>query len=131
MILRNVTVAGDLTDIASAEYERLLACELDGSAVLFGAFAEDGIIGLLWAYYRKSHGDLRLHITQLGVESSYRFMGVGSALLRELEAFAVREGVSTIELMATLGNTDVVEFYEARGFLRTRVQLEKQLGGVR
>lgn len=123
----NFRNAADMADYAISYYEDMIRYYKDRSAMLFGAF-DDKLIGLLWAYRREFLGERRIHISQIIVNRDYRHCGIGTALLDKLEAYALKEGIRFIELMATLDNATAMNFYKGRGFAAVRVQLEKELG---
>lgn len=55
--------------------------------------------------------------------------GVGRALMRRAEGFAVGLGLEWIGLGVTVANTRAVEFYEELGYQTERIQMIKKLTG--
>ncbi|HWQ39418.1 MAG TPA: GNAT family N-acetyltransferase [Burkholderiales bacterium] len=81
-------------DGLDAQCEHVLA-EIDGEAVGTGRLLPDG------------------HIGRIAVLAAWRGRGIGSALLRELTAIAVRRGLERVVLHA---QTHARHFYEQHGF---------------
>jgi ribosomal-protein-alanine N-acetyltransferase len=61
-------------------------------------------------------GDLRAHLVLLAVEPRYRKAGIGSALLKWLEASCATAGMQDIRLEVRAGNQSAQKFYRNRGF---------------
>lgn len=61
-------------------------------------------------------GDLRAHLVLLAVEPRFRKAGIGSALLRWLEASCVTAGIQDIRLEVRAGNQLAQMFYRKRDF---------------
>jgi [ribosomal protein S18]-alanine N-acetyltransferase len=64
-------------------------------------------------------GDLRAHLVLLAVEPRFRKSGIGSALLRWLEASCVTAGIQDIRLEVRAGNQLAQKFYRNRDFTIT------------
>ena len=68
------------------------------------------------------------YVSDLVVLADYRGRGVGLALLREAEAFAVREGATLLKLSVMAKNTPARELYRRNGFDDFEVSMLKVLG---
>jgi len=69
----------------------------------------------------------RVYIHHVSVQASARGRGVGSALLRQVEAEAIAGGVTNIALDTWSANELARRFFEARGFTQFNVSLGKRL----
>ncbi|MGH7579717.1 MAG: GNAT family N-acetyltransferase [Gemmatimonadales bacterium] len=67
------------------------------------------------------------YVDDLVVLEAYRRRGVGSALLRRAEAYALACGRSSLRLRVKGGNQRARAFYARAGFTDYEVELEKQL----
>lgn len=86
----------------------------------------------LGVFCEELYGDCRpfLVIEDLVVDRRSRGMGVGTALLRELERRAVARGSSMILLITEAKREDAVGFYHARGYECAPYRgFKKRLGG--
>ncbi len=113
---------------AENNYANMIKYNLDNTAIIYGAFSEDTIIGFLWAYRKLFLGEKRIHIGHIIVGSHYRGNKIGSRLMNSLEIHAIEEQIYTIELMTTSSNIKTINFYKSKGFNISRVQFEKKLG---
>lgn len=99
----------------------------DGSAIALGAFEDESLKGVVWAYRREVAGQARIHLGHIVVAVDARSRGLGQRLLEGLESVAHEQGIAIIELMTSADNSAASRFYEASGFVVTRVQMEKDL----
>lgn len=68
-------------------------------------------------------------IEDMVVGSRFRGMGIGAALLAEMEKQAVAMGIDRIQLLADKNNTPALEFYAKSGWTATElICLRKYLG---
>ena len=66
-------------------------------------------------------------LTVLVVAERHRQHGIGRALVRHAEAWAVAQGASVISLTSALRRTEAHEFYRELGYEHTGVRLAKPL----
>ncbi len=85
---------------------------LDGFAVL----NEDTVITGLITYVRKDEG-----CEIISLDSLEEKMGIGTALIKEVEKMAARSGCRRITLITTNDNLAALKFYQKRGFVMTAI----------
>lgn len=102
----------------------------DGSAIVFGAFSDKKLVGIIWGYEISHFGQKRIHCTMIGVKNGYRGQDIGSQLLRELETVALSRGLNHIEVMVTSENEDALRYYNRNGFRVERVKMLKTIEQV-
>jgi len=69
------------------------------------------------------HSDPHVEISGFVVEKDARGMGVGRALMAEVERWTREQGLSTVRLHANVTRTGAHAFYRALGFVTTKEQL--------
>jgi len=119
-----------LREFSIKAYEDMICYSSDNSAIIIGAFQQELLIGFLWAYRREMLGEKRIHIGHIVVQSTSRFSGIGTKMLKYLENLSVNEGITKVELMTTISNEKTMKFYKANGYSTVRVQLEKELSDI-
>ena len=67
------------------------------------------------------------HVQELAVDAAYRRRGVAAELFDFMKKDAAQRGFDKIELDVWAFNGSAVEFYEAMGFLPTRIRMEYML----
>jgi predicted GNAT family N-acyltransferase len=85
--------------------------EFESEAFHLGAWTESGDLIAVGRLHRISENCAQ--IRYMAVDPSQRSRGVGTAMLRELESFAVKSGVREIKLSA---RQEAVQFYLANGY---------------
>jgi predicted GNAT family N-acyltransferase len=85
--------------------------EFESEAFHLGAWTESGDLIAVGRLHRISENCAQ--IRYMAVDPSQRSRGVGTAMLRELESFAVKSGVREIKLNA---RQEAVQFYLANGY---------------
>lgn len=83
----------------------------------FAAEVDGQVVGVVGAGPGEFGGTAAL--TSLWVDPRYRGLGVGSALIEAVEAWALDQGLSQILLWVTETNQVAEKLYERRGFTRT------------
>jgi ribosomal protein S18 acetylase RimI-like enzyme len=83
----------------------------------FAAEIDGQVVGLVGAGSGEFTGAAAL--TSLWVDPRFRGLGVGSALIDAVEAWALGQGLSQILLWVTETNQAAERLYERRGFTRT------------
>ncbi len=85
-----------------------------------------GMIGLCRGWFYEKNG-LYVRILALVVEAGRRGAGIGTALVRAGEGWAVGEGASTMMLNSGSQRTDAHAFYERMGYRATGLRFSKTL----
>ena len=88
-------------------YRTMLVAELEGSAV--------GTVSMGGGRFQRP-GSLRMFALDVGIE--FRGCGIGTALIRAVEAMAVDMGTSEVNLEVSVENEDAIRLYERLGFHR-------------
>lgn len=83
----------------------------------FAAEVDGQVVGLVGAGSGEFSGTAAL--TSLWVDPRFRGLGVGSALIDAVDAWALGQGLSQILLWVTETNQVAEKLYERRGFIRT------------
>jgi ribosomal protein S18 acetylase RimI-like enzyme len=83
-----------------------------GRDLLYVAVADEVVIGTVLGGYDGHRG----WIYSVAVDAAHRRRGIGSALLRHLEAELRRRGCLKLNLQVRTRNLEVVAFYESLGF---------------
>lgn len=117
----------NINEVAEKKYEELIGFQDDGSAILYGAFKGNVMLGFMWAYVRSVFGQDRIHLTQIVVDKTARRQGIGKKLLEKLNEEALEKKIDIIELFATLNNKNAVRFYENNEYEKVRVLMEKRV----
>lgn len=98
----------------------------DGNSALFVAESNEGIIGLIHIYIRESP-DISLmmkrryaYIGSTAVAKEFRRSGVGQALMREAEQWAIQKKVSQLELNVWDFNQGAISFFKKLGYTTLR-----------
>lgn len=117
----------NVTEVAEKKYEELIGFEADGSAILYGAFKDNVMLGFMWAYVRGVFGQDRIHLEHIIVDKTARRQGVGKKLLEKLNEEALEKKIDIIELFTTLNNKNAVSFYENNEYEKVRVLMEKRV----
>ncbi len=92
--------------------------------LLLVAIADDTVVGTVMGGYDGHRG----WVYSLAVLPQYRRQGVGSALIRELEARLASRGCLKVNLQVRTSNAAVVEFYQQMGYdIEERLSLGKRL----
>ncbi|PTX54175.1 GNAT family acetyltransferase [Litoreibacter ponti] len=102
-----------------AESDASVAAKLAKGQVL-GGFV-DGALMAVVAYGRKSGKDLTSHRAELGavyVRPAARGLGLAARLMQQLEAHAIFEGVTQLELYVEGQNAVAIRFYEKLGYVQ-------------
>lgn len=95
--------------------------QLDPSAGPVGhpvlAFVDQAVSGLAWGRIDEGDG-VSGFVFQMWVDPASRNRGVGKALLDDVIAWFDANGVATVKLAVTTGNSAAVALYESAGFVR-------------
>ena len=93
-------------------YRTMLVAEVDGMAA--------GTVSMGGSRFLRP-GSLRMFALDVGAESRDR--GIGTAMIRAVEAMAVDMGISEVNLEVSVENEDAIRLYERLGFHRPPEQV--------
>ena len=98
-----------------------------GTAVLVAEDDRGELLGMVTVHlFQALHADEpAAWLTAVVVEESARGQGVGSALVRHAEDWAIKHGALRISLTSALRRKEAHEFYKARDYRHTGVRLTK------
>ena len=99
----------------------------DNTAVVYGAFYDEKIVGFIWAYLHQFREENRMYVGEIRVNEKYRGCGIGSRLLKLVEDRAKEKRLGAIYLHAEANNPDAIRFYETNGYEKERIQLRKEI----
>ncbi len=99
----------------------------DGSAIVLGAFYENDLVGIQWAYEVDYQGESRLHSSFDFVAPNYQGKGIGTQMMGVLETIAKTRGIHAIEAMCSASNAGAVKYHVRNGFEVERYKLVKKL----
>lgn len=112
---------------AESKYEDMLSHMAKGNAVVFGAIADEEMIGFIWGYEYPFRDDKsRLYVSVLHVDERFRGRKVGKNLLSEIEGLAKNLGYHSVFLHAEAFNSGAIRFYDRMGYQAERIQLVKK-----
>jgi ribosomal protein S18 acetylase RimI-like enzyme len=132
--------AGARADVFVYPVVRTLSTEhLDGlrtssDAALWVAEADGGVVGLAIVVARARNPELQLFreprfvtLQDLVVASEHRRQGIGTALVRRAEAWAVEQGFKCLELSVWEFNRSAIEFYRSLGYDTDHRRMSREL----
>lgn len=99
----------------------------DDTAVVYGAFYDEKIVGFIWAYPHQFREENRLYVSEIRVNEEYRSRGIGKSLLKTVEATAKEKGFPAIYLHAEANNQDARRFYVNCQYEEERIQFRKEI----
>ncbi|TCZ79367.1 GNAT family N-acetyltransferase [Paenibacillus albiflavus] len=90
----------------------------EGNYKTFVALFENKVVGFITTVQALSIGDEigYIHIQGLAVQKEHQNNGVGTKLLRYVEDYSKRKGISSIILCSGFKRTDAHAFYEHNGY---------------
>jgi ribosomal protein S18 acetylase RimI-like enzyme len=99
----------------SAEETRAFLADVD--TILLVAFDGGEVAGFVLAYVlRRRHGDARqLFVYEVDVAPAHRRRGIATALMRELESFAVKHGIGRGFVLTERDNVAAMGLYGSLG----------------
>ena len=112
---------------AELKINSLIEHVTDGSALVFGVFEKEYLIGYVWAYEHAFREEVRIYVNEIHVDEHYRNRGVGKQLLSAVERVARRHGYSALYIHAEGDNDGAIRLYKNEGYVIERVQLRKAL----
>ena len=114
------------TENIAHHYDRI---KNDGCYKTFVASAEDVVLGFISSVQSYGIG-LEvgfMQITALAVQKEYQNKGIGTKLLKHMEAYAKAKGVQSIILRCNINSTDAHAFYQRNGYGKDSWCFEKNL----
>lgn len=112
-------------DLINSKIDRAVGFINDGKAYVFGAFAENIMVGFLWGYPVEGPFETVFHIAYLAVDERERKKGIGKALISTAEAYAKELHFNHVELIVDAGNYNALGFYEHAGYKPDRYFMRK------
>ena len=88
-------------------------------SIFLVALVDRKVVGFIQAYHNGNKG----YVEALAVDPRYRNMGIGSALLSEVERRLKRRGVKMVRLNVKYNNLKALAFYLRRGYIVDGVTL--------
>lgn len=107
--------------------EGLIEHVSDGSAMVWGVFDNEELIGYVWAYQHQFREEVRVYVNEIHVAEPYRGRGIGKQLLSAVESMAKERGYGAIYIHAEGNNEGAISLYRSQGYEIERVQLRKGL----
>lgn len=81
----------------------------------YGCYVDNQLVGLI-EISRAEH-DKRIRVTNIRVESTFRGIGIGSALMDKVNEICKEESYRAIILETQTFNTKAIDFYLSQGFV--------------
>ena len=97
------------------------------SAMVYGVFDTDKLVGFVWAYEHPFREEIRVYVNEIHVEEAYRNRGIGKQLLSAVESLARERGYGALYIHAEGDNDGAIRLYQNEGYAIERVQLRKAL----
>jgi ribosomal protein S18 acetylase RimI-like enzyme len=92
--------------------------------VVFVAEVDDKVVGYIHGdRFELLYMDSLINVFCLAVNENYRKMGIGSALLDQVEEWARERGAVGLRLNSAMSRTSAHEFYRRKGFDKERDQI--------
>jgi ribosomal protein S18 acetylase RimI-like enzyme len=99
----------------------------NGSAMVYGVFDNEDLVGYVWAYEHPFREEIRVYVNEIHVDEAYRNRGVGKQLLSTVESMARSKGYGALYIHAEGNNEGAIRLYQNEGYEIERVQLRKVL----
>ena len=99
----------------------------DNTAIVYGAFDGEQILGFIWAYVHQFREENRMYVSEIRVKEEYRKHGIGNQMLRMVEDKAREMGLGAVYLHAEANNPEALRFYKAVGYCEERIQMRKEI----
>ena len=124
-LLGELGYPADAADVAA----RLVAFGRQHGAAIWVAERSGAVAGLATAHVITSIHKTEpvAMLTVLVVGARHRHHGIGRALVRHAEAWAVERGATVISLTSALRRTEAHDFYKTLGYEHTGVRLARTL----
>lgn len=112
---------------AERKIEGLIEHVSNGSAMVYGVFDSDELIGYVWAYEHTFREEIRIYVNEIHVDETYRNRGIGKQLLSSVENLAKSKGYGALYIHAEGDNDGAIRLYQKEGYEIERIQLRKRL----
>lgn len=112
---------------AEAKIKSMVAHITGGSAIVFGSFEGEKLVGYIWAYEIKFRDEDRVYVSEIHVAEKWRGRGIGHLLLAAVEDIARERGIPALYIHTEADNAGAIRLYEREGYCMERVQLRKSL----
>lgn len=99
----------------------------NGSAIVYGKFDKENLIGFVWAYEHPFREEVRVYVNEIHVDEAYRGKGIGRELLKAVEDTAREHGYKAMYIHAEGNNERAIRLYQHEGYMIERAQLRKLL----
>ncbi len=118
------TTKVDVKERIKEIYDRMKVFLSDNSAIIYGGFDNDAMIGFIWAYEINS---MVYHINYFYISKAYRKRGIGTELLKQIEKECKARHGKEIELWVKNDNYSAIEFYQKNNFAESSIKMKKIL----
>lgn len=114
-------------EMCKTYYKNMKKFVKDGSAILFGAFNGEVMVGFHWGFETYVNNRKRIHSYFNAIEPEFRGQKIGSRFFVKLEEEAKKRNIYEIEAMCTYSNTGAVNYHLKNGFEIERLKVLKKL----
>lgn len=112
---------------AEQKIDGLIEHVSNGSAIVYGVFDSENLIGYVWAYEHPFREEVRIYVNEIHVAEAYRNRGIGKQLLHAIECLAKERGYGALYIHAEGNNDGAIRLYQNEGYEIERIQLRKEL----
>lgn len=112
---------------AEQKIDGLIEHVSNGSAIVYGVYDGEDLIGYVWAYEHPFREEIRMYVNEIHVDEAYRNRGIGKNLLSAVENQARERGYGALYIHAEGENDGAIRLYQNEGYVIERVQLRKAL----
>jgi len=112
---------------AEQKMDGLIEHVSNGSAIVYGVYDSEDLIGYVWAYEHPFREEIRMYVNEIHVDEAYRNRGIGKQLLSAVENQVKERGYGALYIHAEGNNDDAIRLYQNEGYVVERVQLRKAL----
>lgn len=95
------------------------------TAICYGLFDNNTLVGYIWAYQHSFREELRVYINEIRILEDYRGKGFGAKLIKTVEKEAMNAGIKAVYIHAEATNHNAIRLYKRLGFEPERIQLRK------
>jgi ribosomal protein S18 acetylase RimI-like enzyme len=112
---------------AEQKMDGLIEHVSNGSAIVYGVYDSEDLIGYVWAYEHPFREEIRMYVNEIHVDETYRNRGIGKQLLSSVENLAKSKGYGALYIHAEGDNDGAIRLYQKEGYEIERIQLRKRL----